>query len=108
MFYQNPIKSAALCFYTSGAQTEIFFPAAATEAAASLSRLLESSGVAILGLDNFSQSELLYLQNQRAAGGQPIFAGPECVGRKPIGRGCRCEQVCALRGVAPMTGTDEA
>jgi hypothetical protein len=108
MFYQNPIKSAALCFYASGAQTEILFPAAAAEAAASLSRLLESSGAAILGLDNFSQSELLYLQSRRAAGGQPIFVGPECVGRKPIGRGCRCEQVCALRGDAPMTGTDEA
>jgi hypothetical protein len=108
MHYQNPIKSAGLCFYASGAQTEIFFPAAEMEAVASLARLLETSGAAILSLDNFSQTELLYLQSRRAADGRPIFAGADCVGQKRIGRGCRCGQVCALRGEAPATGTGEA
>lgn len=94
---ENPVKSVGLCFFKTGVQTELFFPSGNSGAATALAAFLESSDAAILTAENFSAAELSYLHGRNHISGQRLFLGPDCAGRAPVGRGSRCEKICALR-----------
>jgi hypothetical protein len=108
MFAENPIKTVALCFYRSGAQTELHIPSASPEMTVSLPLFLDATCAAILAAENFSDVELSYLRGWGEAFGRPVFVEADCASGTPIGRGRRCEKSCALRAEAPSRGADAA
>lgn len=95
MNWQNPIKTVTLCFYETGHIKDHY---ATAEDAVALDRLIAfllDARAVIVGLENFSATEVDVLRRAKRPDGRPLFATNQCF--QGHGAAGRCARLCPLK-----------
>jgi hypothetical protein len=96
MSWENPVKSARLCFFQTGHIKEHFMQAEDPQAAHNLIEFLKENDAVIVELENFTPAEVKLIEEAKGRFGRSLFAAPDCHMKGKPGAGKRCLGICRL------------
>lgn len=99
MVWQSPVKTIQICFYETGHIIEHYVTADDPDAIKRLAQLLRETNAVIVGLEDLTEEDVQFLQNEERLGERPLFAAPECYGHWESSSRQHCARTCRLRSV---------